>query len=191
VGTFETELLTPRLASFTATWTDDTTPGSLAVTVGTLNFDLSTGQLISFDDLFTDPGTALTIMSATSADLLYYQLGAAWDDALGRMGTTPNHANFANWVLTRAGLKVVFNQYQVVYSAQIPSVVVPWSALVPVLAANGPVADLSGASAAQSSPSLSPSPSASPSPTDAGTSPSAPPGPTDEPSPSPSIPTVS
>ena len=165
-GTFGTDLLTPSLASFTVIWSDDTTPGRPDVTVSTLNFDLATGQLLVFDDMFTDPDTALTIISTKAADLLYYQLGAAWDQELAQAGTTPNHANFINWSLTRGGIKFIFNQYQVVSSQQTPSVVVPWADLMPVLAARGAVADFTGASAANGPPSASasPGPGGSPSP---------------------------
>jgi hypothetical protein len=150
VGNFSTELLTPALASFIFSWTDDLSSGQLAVTLSTVNLDLSTGQPIAFDDMFVDPQAALGILSTQSADLLYYKLGAAWDQEMGTLGTAPNYGNFSNWALTRDGLEIVFAQYQVTHTAQTPSVVVPWSALIPVLVSRGPVADLSGASAALS-----------------------------------------
>jgi hypothetical protein len=163
VGTYATELLTPRLASFTLSWTDDTSPGHVATTVGTLTVDLATGQPIGFDDLFVDPDGALQILSTESADLLYYQLGAAWDQTIATQGTSPTHANFANWALTRDGLKVTFDQYQVVNGEQTPSVLVPWSALVPVLVTSGPVASLAGVAPVQPSPAAGASGSAAPS----------------------------
>lgn len=175
-GDFTTDLVTSALASFTLTWNDDQTPGQIAVTIATLNFDLSTGQPIAFDDMFADPDTALQILSTQSADLLYYQLGAAWDQDQGTLGTSPNYGNFVNWTITKSGLKVVFNQYQVLRTGQTPSVVVTWSALIPVLAGSGPVADISGASAAANA-----TPSASSSPTAGSTSPGGPsPTPTPE-----------
>jgi hypothetical protein len=185
-GTFGTELLTPSLASFTVIWSDDTTPGQTDLTVSTLTFDLSTGRPIVFDDMFADPDAALGIISVKAADLLYYQLGAAWDEALAQAGTTPNHANFANWSLTREGIKFIFNQYQVVNSEQIPSVVVPWADLMPVLSSRGAVAVYTGATALGSSPSPSSSVAAS-----AGPSPSPSPTPSATDTASPSLPPVS
>jgi hypothetical protein len=162
VGSYSSDLLTPELASFTLIWSDDTAPGNLTTTVGTLNVDLSTGQPIAFDDLFADPDAALQILSVQSADLLYYQLGAAWEPTTAQQGTTPTHDNFANWALTRNGLKVTFNQFQVIHSEQIPAVTVPWSALAPVVVSSGPVAVLAGVAPAPGS--AAPSSSASPGP---------------------------
>jgi len=164
-GTFTTELLTPRIASFTLTWVDDTVPGHVAIILSTLNLDLATGQPIEFDNMFTDPDTALQILSSQASDILYYQLGAAWDQAAAQLGTAPTHANFENWAVTRAGLKVTFDQFQVLSGDQTPVVVVPWSALSPVLAGSGPVAELTGANLASPAPSAaSPAPSPSPGP---------------------------
>jgi hypothetical protein len=145
VGNFSTELLTPALASFIFSWTDDLTPGQSAITLTTVNLDLSTGQPIAFDDMFIDPEAALQILSAQAADLLYYELGAAWDQEMGTLGTAPNYGNFSNWAITKGGLEIIFNQYQVTHTAVTPSVLVPWSALASALVSTGPVADLSGA----------------------------------------------
>jgi hypothetical protein len=163
-GTFAAELLTPRLASFTLSWTDDTIAGHVVITVSTITLDLATGQPVAFDDMFTDADAALQIMSGQASDSLYYQLGAAWDPTAAQLGTTPNHANFGNWALTRTGIKVTFDQFQVVNSDQTPSVVIPWSALAPVLVSSGPVADLAG-------PAIGATPGPTAGPTAAGPSP--------------------
>jgi hypothetical protein len=159
VGSFSTELLTPALASFIFSWTDDLTPGQLAITLSTVNLDLSTGQPIAFNDMFIDPEGALQILSAQSADLLYYKLGAAWDQEMGTLGTAPNYGNFSKWAITKSGLEIVFDQYQVTHTAVTPSVVVPWGALASALVSTGPVADLSGVSADLSG--VTPSPAGS------------------------------
>ena len=162
VGTFTTDYVSSTLASFTLTWSDDTIPGQLVLGVTTFNFDLGTGQPIAFDDLFTDPDAALSILSTQTGDLLYYQLGAAWDEARGTAGTEPDRSNFLNFAVTPAGLKITFNQYQVVLTDVTPSVVVPWSALMPVLRPTGPVAELTGANV--NSPGVTASPAAAPTP---------------------------
>jgi hypothetical protein len=69
-GTFTTELLTPALASFTMTWVDDSSPSGPGTSVETLNYDLSTGQRIAFDDLFIDSSNALAVISSAAVPLL-------------------------------------------------------------------------------------------------------------------------
>ncbi len=161
-GNFVTELLTPRIAAFTLTWVDDTVPGHLAIIVSTLNLDLATGQPIAFDDMFTDPETALQLLSTQASDMLYVQLGAQWDQTAADLGLAPTHANFGNWALTANGLKVTFDQFQVVGGDRTPSVLVPWSALTAVMAGTGPVAELIGLSQPSPGPSGLPAASGSP-----------------------------
>jgi hypothetical protein len=163
VGTFTNDLITPELASFAFTWTNDAAADVQdSVGIATMNFDLATGGQIQFDDLFTDPDTALQILSGQSADLLYYQLGTAWSEANAMVGTTPVHGNFGNWEATKDGLRIIFNQYQVTPLPKLtPSVVVPWSALLSVMAPRGPVAVLSGRIPAPTpEPTVTPIPSA-------------------------------
>ncbi len=163
VGTFTNELVTPELASFAFTWTNDAAADTTdSVGVATMNFDLATGALIEFDDLFADPDGALGILSKQSADLLYYQLGTGWIEANGLAGTTPNHANFSNWEVTKDGLRIIFNQYQVTTLPKLtPSVVVPWNALTAMMLPRGPVAVLAGLIPAPTpAPTLAPIPSA-------------------------------
>ena len=162
-GTFTNEYLTPNLASFTLNWTDDTVPDNVLMGVANLNFDLGTGQPLVFDDLFADPDAALQILSTQTSDLLYYQLAASWDETTVRLGTTPTPGNFSNWEVTAGGMRITFNQFQVIATNVTPSVVVPWSALVPVLRPSGPVAALAGVAPLPEA-SLSPSPTAQPSP---------------------------
>ena len=144
-NTFTTDLLTPSLASFTLTFVDDTTPGHPNTTVQTLNYDLGTGQQISFDDLFIDSQAALAVLSMQAELLLQAELGAAYDQAVVSDGTAATLANYRNWALTPAGLKATFAQSQVAATDQgLPSVVVPWTALKPVMVPTGPVAGLAG-----------------------------------------------
>jgi hypothetical protein len=165
VAGFTAQLVTPALANLTLTWSDDTYPGNVALGVLVLNLDLATGQLLDFDSLFTDSDAALGVLSTQSIDSLYYQLGARWDETRAQLGLTPTHAHFANWGITAAGIRVVFDQFQVINADELPSVVVPWSALRPYMRAGGPVGQLAGVSA-PATPSAAPSPSPSPSPGD-------------------------
>ena len=144
-GSFSTELLTPSLASFTLTFVDDTTPGHPSATVQTLNYDLGTGQRINFEDLFFDSQAALAVLSVQVPPLLQTALGAAYDQTVVGDGTAATLANYRNWALTPDGLKATFGQSQVAATDQgLPSVVVPWTALKPVMVPTGPVAALAG-----------------------------------------------
>lgn len=144
-GDFTTDLLTPSLASFTLTFVDDTTPGHPNTTIQTLNYDLGTGQQIGFGDLFIDSQTALAVLSLQAPSLLQAELGAAYDPTVVSDGTAATLANFRNWALTPDGLKATFAQAQVAApDLGLPSVVVPWSALKPVMVPTGPVAGLAG-----------------------------------------------
>jgi hypothetical protein len=144
-NTFTTDLLTPSLASFTLTFVDDTTPGHPGTTVQTLTYDLGTGQQISFGDLFIDSETALAVLSVQAPPLLQAELGAAYSSTIVADGTAGTMANYRNWALAPDGLKVTFGQSQVAATDQgLPSVVVPWTALKPVMVPTGPVAALAG-----------------------------------------------
>jgi hypothetical protein len=144
-GDFTTDLLTPSLASFTLTLVDDTTPGHPITTVQTINYDLGTGQQINFEDLFIDSQTALAVLSLQAPPLLQAKLGAAYDPTVVSDGTAATLANYRNWALTPEGLKATFLPAQVAApDLGLPSVVVPWSALKPVMVPTGPVAALAG-----------------------------------------------
>ena len=144
-GSFVTDLLTPDLASFTVTWTDDSNPGAVQLGVETISYDLSSGQRLAFDDLFPDATSALATISLQTRSLLQDQLGAAYNPAIAEVGTSPTTSNFTNWALTIAGVKFVFPQYQVTDRADLqPAVVVPWEILKPVMVQSGPLASLAG-----------------------------------------------
>jgi hypothetical protein len=144
-GSFVTDLLTPALASFTVTWTDDSNPGAVELGVETISYDLSSGQRLAFDDLFPDATSALATISLQTRSLLQDQFGAAYNPAIAEVGTSPTTSNFTNWALTTAGVKFVFPQYQVTDRADLqPAVLVPWETLKPVMVQSGPLATLAG-----------------------------------------------
>jgi hypothetical protein len=143
-GTFRVELLTSALASFTINWLDDSTASAPANAVETVNFDLSTGQRIGFDSMFSDTALALNIISSSAGTLLAAQLGPNFDEAVVADGIAPARGNFVNWALTTAGLKITFQEHQVSLAGGLYSVVVTWSALREAMATTGPVAALAG-----------------------------------------------
>jgi hypothetical protein len=143
-GSFTKELLSPALASFTLTWVDDSSAAGPATSVETLNYDLSTGQQIVFNDLFRDPGAAIEVISTESQALLQVELGVSYDPTIAVKGTSAVPGNYLHWALTPAGMKITFDQGQVTSGNTTPSIVVPWSLLRSVMVATGPVASLAG-----------------------------------------------
>lgn len=144
-GSFTTELLTPALGAFTLTWVDDSSTSEPATGVETLNYDLGTGQRIGFSDLFTDSRTALDILAGQALPMLQDELGIDYDPTITAQGTNPSPDNYLHWALTTAGIKVTFAEHQVTpRSGLLPSVVVPWVSLKPVMLLTGPVAALAG-----------------------------------------------
>ena len=163
-GTFHTELLTAQLASFTLTWTDDSSASQPAIGVETVNYDMGTGQRIPIDSLFTDTQLALSTISVSARSMLADQLGPAYDAAIVNDGTTAARSSFVNWAVTSDGLKVTFAVHQVARDDGLHEVVVPWATLRQAMATTGPVAQLAGIGAADTpipGPSISPGPSAS------------------------------
>ena len=144
-GSFKTELLSPALASFTLTWTDDSSNGEPALGVQTLTYDLATGQRIQFNPLFVDSKAALTAISADVLPMLQAVLGVDYDATLAVEGTSPLPANYTHWALTPDGMEIIFSQYQVAPGKdKLPSVVIPWASLKPLMVNSGPVATLAG-----------------------------------------------
>lgn len=144
-GAFKTELLTPALASFTLTWEDDASASQPATGVETLNYDLSTGQRIAFDDLFSDADVALIAMSNAAESQLIDLLGDNYDQAVVAEGISPSRTNFIHWAITAAGIKITFAEHQVARTvSSLPAVVVPWASLRSAMVQTGPVAKLAG-----------------------------------------------
>jgi hypothetical protein len=143
-GTFKVDLLTAALASFTITWIDQSTATTPANNVETINFDLSNGQRLDFDSMFTDTAAALATISSSAQKQLVDVLGPNFDDAVVTDGIQPARSSFVNWALTTTGLKITFAEGQVSLSVGLYSVVIPWSELRPVMASTGPVAALAG-----------------------------------------------
>jgi hypothetical protein len=146
-GSFNTEMVSPAIASWTYFVVDDSSARGPETTVETLNFDLSTGQRLTLDDVFIDATSAVSVISGLAPGLLRPQLGAAYVESVVDEGTSPLLSNYNNWAVTRTGLRITFNQHQVVSNGSaLPSIVVPWSALRSIMNTTGPVADLIGLS---------------------------------------------
>jgi hypothetical protein len=144
-GSFKTELLTAALASFTLTWVDDSSALPPTTALETISYDLSTGQRILIDQVFTDTDAALAVMSQAARAQLKAQQGVSYDDALVQSGTIASRANFSHWAISPAGIKITFDQRQVSDNpTDMPAVVVPWADLWGVMVRTGPIATLAG-----------------------------------------------
>jgi hypothetical protein len=113
-GTFQTELLTSALAAFTLTWVDDSSTDGPVTNVETVNYDLSTGQRIGFDELFTVPAVALKVISTEAVPMLQAELGAEYDPSIAVEGTSATADNYNHWALRSSGLKITFGENQVI-----------------------------------------------------------------------------
>lgn len=78
-----------------------------------LNYDLRTGQELKFSDIFKDPEKAIAIMSEFSFKKLSHDLGDESDEDMIRNGTAAEAANFENICLSREGVTIEFQPYQV------------------------------------------------------------------------------
>jgi hypothetical protein len=144
-GSYDEELLTPELASFTLTWVDDSRDDYPGLGAETLNFDLRTGHRIAFDSVFNDTRAALTIMSGIAQASLQEQLGADYDAWLVGDGTAPTADHYIHWAVAAGGVKITFDQYQVTTRlGPLLSVIVPWGPLRQVMVRTSPVAKIAG-----------------------------------------------
>lgn len=145
IGDFNTEMVTPEIASWTLSWADDSSPAGIVHGLESLNFDLASGRRMSLADIFIDDTSAVTVFSDVAPNLLRDTLGSAYDASNVAAGTSPLLSNFNNWGITRQGIRLTFNQYQVTSSGPaLPTIVIPWSQLKSVMLDTGPVARLVG-----------------------------------------------
>ena len=111
----------------------------------TVNFDLKNGKSLKLSDLFK-PGTKyLQIISAYCIQDLKKQSKAngadsMLDDDWIQRGAGPDAANYKSWTITKKGLGINFDSYQVApYAAGPQHVLVPYSALKEIINSEGPV----------------------------------------------------
>ncbi|MCL4238541.1 MAG: DUF3298 domain-containing protein [Anaerolineae bacterium] len=104
-------------------------------TFQTFTFDLDAGRLLTLDDLFapgTDPLAAIAPLAQAS---LAASLGDMSDADWIAQGTSPDPANYQDWVLTPDALTFIFEQYQVAaYAAGPQTVSIPLVQIAGLLA---------------------------------------------------------
>lgn len=105
-----------------------------------LNYDLKNGKQLKLSDLFK-PGARFlqTIATYCIADLKKQQKDLPVDQI--ESGATAKSDNYTNWTITRRGLGITFDAYQVApYAAGPQFVLVPYSTLKDLINPDGPIA---------------------------------------------------
>jgi hypothetical protein len=119
--------------------TDKTGTPSPVGEPSSITFLVSTGATVALTDLFSDQAKALSTVSSQCKTVLTKSLGKdlTWD------GKATSLDFFSKaWAISPDGLEFTFAQGVLASPASgMPSATVPWSALKPLLKADGPAAD--------------------------------------------------
>jgi hypothetical protein len=112
-----------------------------------LNYDVKNGKKLALADLFNPKSNYLSIISAYCIKELKARAqkdkGTMLDDDLIQSGASPRADNYKAWAITKKGLWITFDPYQVAAYAGGPQyVLVPYSALKDIIKPDGPVAGL-------------------------------------------------
>lgn len=105
-----------------------------------INFDLTTGKMISLNELFKKNSKFLQLLATYTNNALNKKL--KHDNWMVAQGTKPDVKNFKNWNLQNDSLLITFDEYQVapyVYGRQ--EVEIPYSELKKVLSMQSPISD--------------------------------------------------
>jgi len=140
--TFSVSLSQPTLLSLGELYSEYLTGAAHGgAALETWTFDLTTGHRITLAELFRPGSGYLNVLSAESRTRLRALFHDPSLDDFINPGTTASAANFQSWQLAPSGLRITFGQYQVApYALGMPSIVIPWTTLRPVLNLRSPVA---------------------------------------------------
>ncbi len=109
-----------------------------------VNFDLKNGKLIKLTDLFQPGAKYLQTLSNYCIQDLKKQAkaqgeGALLDEDWIKKGAGAELDNYANWAITKKGVEITFDPYQVAaYAAGPQTCMVPYSALKDIIKPDGP-----------------------------------------------------
>jgi hypothetical protein len=108
-----------------------------------VNFDLKNGKLLKLADLFPPGAKYLqTLATYCIQELAKRTKGpdAMLDTEWIQKGAAPELTNYDNWTITKKGLGITFDPYQVgPYAAGPQNILVPYSALKQIIKPEGPV----------------------------------------------------
>jgi hypothetical protein len=110
-----------------------------------LNYDMKNGKKLGLADLFTSKSNYLSVISAYCLKSLKDQFKKDKDSMLDeetlKSGAAPRADNYRASAITKKGLWITFDPYQVAaYAAGPQTVLVPYSALKDIIKPDGPVA---------------------------------------------------
>jgi hypothetical protein len=103
------------------------------------NYDLDSGKTLSLASLFKPNSNYLEVISAYAIKSLKKEMPELENDWV-QSGAGPKEENYQSWNITRRGLAVNFDPYQVASYAEGPHVaVIPYAILKNVIDPNGPL----------------------------------------------------
>jgi hypothetical protein len=107
-----------------------------------LNYDLKNGKQLKLADLFKPGSKYLQAIATYSiADLKKQGKEKGLTDEEIERGAAADAKNYQSWNITKRGLAISFDSYQVgPYAAGPQSVTVPYSALKDLISPEGPIA---------------------------------------------------
>lgn len=111
-----------------------------------INFDLKNGRQLKLGDLFKPGSKYLPTLSAYCIQDLKKQskekgADSMLDDDWIQRGAGPDAENFSSWTITKKGLGIIFDSYQVApYAAGPQHVLVPYTALKDIIKPDAPIA---------------------------------------------------
>jgi hypothetical protein len=110
-----------------------------------LNYDVKNSKKLGLADLFTQKSNYLSVISAFCIKSLKDQFKKDKDSMLDeetlKSGAAPRADNYRAWSITKKGLWITFDPYQVAaYAAGPQTVLVPYPALKDVIKPDGPAA---------------------------------------------------
>ena len=119
--------------------------GNSATTV--LNYDVRNGKKLALADLFNPKSNYLSVIStyciSNLRDRAKKDQDAMIDEDMMKTGASPQASNYQACAITKKGLWVTFDPYQVAaYAAGPQHVLVPYSALKEIIRPDGPLAAL-------------------------------------------------
>src|SRR6185503_4712394 len=110
----------------------------------TLNYDLKNGKQLKLADLFKPGAKFLQTLSTFCTEDLKKQWKQKNEESVDEMlkdGTAPTAKNYESWTITKRGIGINFDPYQVAPYAVGPQfVMVPYSALKDLIKPDGPLA---------------------------------------------------
>lgn len=105
----------------------------------TFNYQLSTGQELTLDQLFLPGADYLKVIADYCRAELQQRLGS---DVFFAEGADPKPENYHNWNLSSQGLIITFDEYQVApYAAGPQMIPIPYAVLKEIIDPQGPAAE--------------------------------------------------